>query len=519
MSWLNCEWESHRLEDLVVKYKIDEDAKGYKKEMQDKARKLGGYDKVPPAEMEPYACRDVEETYQLLYFLIDSLKKQDLFDLLGREFEFARQLLDMEWYGLGVDLSLCQELSEQADARMRQLEDEIGFDPLKNLELARRLCLGAPVGLGLIPEALTNTTSPEFPHGIPALRREWLAKHMTIPLVANVIEYKGLVKANSTWFKGFCEHAGKTRDSRLHTTFNGSSGSRSKSGVQGKSSTVTGRLNSNGPNLQQIPRQDELDSELKRQVKRVFVPGRQRWGLWEFDYSQIEARLAVGYADATALIDAFRNGEDIHVVTSQRIGCSRQTAKQALYTMLYGGGADTLAATIERLEFQTTGKIITYSVSDAQDIIDGVYQLAPGLKSLQREAGNLIRRRGYVSMWNGRRRHYERWYDPNLKKQVDNGHKAFNSVIQGGAAEIIKSTMLNLPRKDFAYRVVSQVHDSLWIEIVRDNTESYIDDIKWSMEWPSRDERFKLPFPVDVKLINHEAFNQAAFEAEFGALA
>jgi DNA polymerase I len=522
LSWLNCEWESHRLEDLTVKYKLDESAAGYKKEMQEKAKKAKGYQNVSPVEMDPYACRDVENTWQLCDFLLKKLEEQGLSHLIDREMEFARLLFDMEWYGIGADLDLAQTLSAEAAARMRQLEDDMGFDPLKNAELARRLCLAPPEGLGLIPESLTNTPSPEFPNGLPALRKEWLAKNLAHPLVANVVEYKALVKARSTWFDGFCEHAGRTRDGRLHTTFNGSSGSKSKSGVEGKSGTVTGRLNSSGPNMQQTPREEETqgdkeEQKIQRRVKKLFLPGHQRWSLWEFDYKQIEARLGASYAGATPMLDAFRAGEDAHKVTAQRIGCSRQTAKHATYTILYGGGASTLAGTIERLEFQTTGRVITYPVSDAQEILDAFFGLYPGFREIQARSAQLIRKRGYVLMWNGRKRHYERWYDPALRKQIDNGHKAFNSVIQGGAAEIIKTTMLILDkmrdrvgdRYDYAWRVVSQVHDSLWVEVIWDNMESYIDDIKFQMEWPSRDTRFQVPFDVDVHLLRHEPFNQA----------
>jgi DNA polymerase-1 len=168
-----------------------------------------------------------------------------------------------------------------------------------------------------------------------------------------------------------------------------------------------------------------------------------------------------------------------------------------------------LAGTIERLEFQTTGRVISYPVSDAQQILDAFFGLYPGFREIQARSAQLIRKRGHVLIWNGRRRHYERWFDTELKKLVDNGHKSFNSVIQGGAAEVIKTTMLTLPRKDYAYRMVSQVHDSLWIEVVNDFREGWIEEIKYHMEWPSRDKRFKIPFPVDVKLLRLEPFNEA----------
>lgn len=511
MAWLNLEGESHKLEDLVVKYELDKDALGYKAAMKELVKKSGGtYDKVSPADMEAYACADARNTHLLCDFLIQRLQAQDLWHLVPGEMEFVRRLFEMERAGLGVDLTLCDELSAQAALRMRELEDRIGFDPGKNNELARRLFLAPPVGLGLTPEKLTLTTSVDFPEGIPSLRQEWLAQRkLEHPLIASVMEYKGLVKANSTWFAKFTELTGKAKDGRLHTTFNGSSDTASKNGVRGKSGTVTGRVNSSGPNFQNFPRHTEdAEDGIQRRVKDLFGPNRQRWGLFEFDYAQVEVRLGAGYANATLMLDAIRAGADPHRVTAERIGCSRQTAKHATYTILYGGAADTLANTIERLEFQTTGKVIEYPVADAEEILRAYFDLYPGFRDVQRQASRAIRDRGFVLIWNGRKRHYEQWWSPERNKKVDNGHKAFNSIIQGGAAEIIKRSMISIPRKDFAYRMVSQVHDSLWFEITNDYREGYIEEIKYAMEWPSRDPRFKVPFDVDVKMMKLEPFDE-----------
>jgi DNA polymerase-1 len=507
MSWLNCEWESHRLKDLHDKYIEGSQSKAREAAIKQYVKREGSYANVPPAAMEPYACGDAEDTWEIRNFMLQQLEEKELTPLLAREFQFSRQLFDMEWYGIGVDLGLSQQLSDEAVARMRQVEDEMGFDPLKLDELARRLFLPPPTGLGIHPESLSQTSSPDFPNGRPEMREEFLSKHLGFPLVSSVLEYRGLVKANSTWFRGFIDIAAKSKDSRLHSTFNGSSKQ------SGKISTKTGRLNSSNPNVQQIPRhEEELDADITKHVKRLFKPGRQRWSLYEFDYSQIELRLASVYADAVPLLEALRAGADPHAVTAERIGCSRQAAKHATYTSLYGGGPAKLAWQIERLQFITTGQVITYPVEQAATLLEEYFTLYPGFKTIMNQATRTIRQRGYVQMWNGRRRHYERWFDPKLNRMVDNGHKAFNSIIQGGASEIIKETMLSLPRKDYAYRVVSQVHDSLWVEVVDDFREDWLDEIKWYMEWPSRDERFQIPFTVDVKLLSHEEFDPRLWE-------
>lgn len=493
MSWLNNENESHELEDLCVAHELDTLATGYKAEMKQWARKQGGYDKVTPAKMEPYACKDVELTWLLYQWLCRQLDEQGLTQLLADKYKFARKLLAMELLGIGVDLELAKKLSAEAARRMRQLEDELGFDPLKLEPLARRLFLGPPEGLGLPIGETTKTTSSAFPQGVPAMREEYLSRFLHEPLVASVLEYRGLVKANSTWFEGFQKLA--NADGRLRTTFNSLSSGGAK---KGKAGTKTGRLNSSKPNVQQIPRVDEVEG-ITKNVKQLFTTGRERWHLYEFDYAQIEFRIGAVYADAELILDAFRNGEDAHRVTAENIGCSRQAAKHATYCTLYGGGPETLAKTIERLQFQTTGKVISYAVADAAELLNAFFGLYPGFKEIGERTAALMRKRGYVYIWDGRKRHYEWWYKDGRRR--DNAHAAFNSICQGGAAAIIERSMLDMPEKPFAYCMVSQVHDSLWVEIVDDFRDDYIREIKYIMEWPSRDSRFKIPFDVDVKIL------------------
>lgn len=509
MSWLNNESESHRLKDLHDKYIPNSKSKEREALIKDYVHKEGSYAEVAPQAMEPYACGDVIDTDDIYEFLLPKLRQQELMKVLELEYNFARLLFELEFYGIGLDLPHCSALAGRVAARLTELRQELNFDPMRPSELARNLFSMPPEGLGLpLPSTLTKTPSAQFPQGIPEMRRDWLAQHAHHSLVASVLEYRSLVKAGSTWFQGFLDHADSTSDGRIHTTFNGTGRGKSKMGIEGKTGTVTGRLNSSNPNIQQIPRQDDpTDASLQRQVKTVFTPGRQRWGLFELDYSQIETRIAAGYADADLMIEALRSGEDVHRVTANGIGCSRQTAKHATYTILYGGGAPTLARTIERLEFQTTGKIISYSIADAQDIINAYYNLYPGFRTMQQKCASLMRERKFLKLWDGRRRHYEQWFDPKLNKMVDNSHKAFNSLIQGGAANIIKHTMLMVPRKDHAYRMVSQVHDSLWFEVCDDFREDWLAEIEWWMTWPSRDKRFKVPFPVDIKFLKHEPFD------------
>lgn len=445
-------------------------------------KKKGGYDKVSAREMEEYGCQDVNLTRDLKDELLDELEEQGLTPLwTSQEEEFLHCLLEMEWEGVLIDREMADEQSEAARRRMRELEDEMGFDPGKKDVLAHKLFAARPEGLGLVPGALNNTTSQEFPAGIPVMDADFLSRHLDEPLVRNVLEYRGLVKANSTWWKGFPEKADP--QGRIHPEYSTAAGKE-------KFGTVTSRLTSHWPNIQQMPR------DPRTPVKRLLMPP-PGYRMYEFDYSQIELREAACYAKDELYLDAFQSGEDPHQVTADAIGVERQPAKHASYCILYGGAADTLKATLERLTFQETGQFSEYPLDRAEEILNLYYSVHPNLKIIAKQAEQTARKRGYVRLWTGRRRHF----DP---KEPWTHRKAFNSILQGGAAEILKHTMLKFHRlrkeRLQHYRMVIQVHDSIWFEVNNHFRDEWIKEIQHVMEWPGRG-AFPIPFPVDMKLI------------------
>lgn len=452
-----------------------EDIRTEEKRTKKLIQKRGGWDKVSAEEMRLYAVKDAELTYELWREFKDELDQQELTQLWPREEMFARCLLELEWEGIEIDKTLAQRLSSEAVGRMRDIEDELGFDPLKLDLLARRLFLPPPEGLGLLPGPLTNTSSRDFPAGRPVMDEEVLSKY-DHPLVSSVLEYRGLVKANSTWYAGFQQKSSSA--GRIHPSYN--TGSREKWG------TRTTRLSSSYPNIQQMPRSKDV------LVRKLLRPP-EGMQMWEFDYSQIELRLAVCYAydDVPVMVEAFKNDEDPHQTTADRIGITRTTAKHSTYTVLYGGGFEKLAETFERLELQETGQVIHFDRGRSKEILDGFHSLHPGFKKKIRQAERTAKANGYVKLWTGRRRHF---------REVWEYHKAFNSVIQGGSAEIMKDTMLKLFKLSDSrpWRMVLQVHDSLWFEIPENDQDS-LDEIKSIMEWPTQ--KFPVPFPVDLKMI------------------
>lgn len=480
MAHLIDENGSHRLKDLA-EVRWGSSVKDEQAELQRYLKGSKRYDLVPPAVMEPYAVQDVVLTFQLWrQFTETELPAQDLMRLLSTKWEFCRCLLEMERYGCGVNHALAEQLSVDAQRRMREIEDELGFDPLKLDLLAHRLFAGPPDGLGLQPGPLTKTSTSEFPQGRPEMREKQLAAYKH-PLTDIVLEYRHLVKLNSTFYQGFLQ---KARDGRIHPSFNQCRTEESLRGNDDKGGTKTGRLSCNHPNLQQIPR------DPKDQARKLIVAP-PRYRVYGFDYSQIELRIAACYANAELLLDAFRSGDDPHQITADRLGIQRTPAKHAAYTILYGGGADRLKETIERLTFQETGELIDYPLDMAKEIISGFFELNPGFKVTSKAAEQAMRRNGYVKLWNGARRHIkEEW----------NFHKAFNSLIQGGAAAIVEESMLRIYRvlDTKPYRMIAQIHDEIVMEIPDDFREEYLEEVREIMQWPG--EKFPCPFLVDYKV-------------------
>lgn len=482
MSHMANENRSHSLDSLSAEILGDEDHE-YKKETKAYVKKRGGWDKVAPQELSDYACKDARKTYELEGELQADLDAQELTPLWPREAVFLHCLKSLEWEGIEVDRAMAEHHSKVARLRMRELEDELGFDPMKLDVLAHNLYATPPEGLGLLPRELTSEKTSEFPNGRPSMTERILSSYRN-PLCDLVLEYRGLVKANSTWWKGFPEKADK--QGRIHPGYN-TNPKRENAGTFG---TRTGRLSSSFPNIQQMPRDPNTP------VRKLLLPP-EGFAMVEFDYSQVELRIAAAYTNDKMYIEAFRNGDDPHQLTADAIGVSRQTAKHAAYTICYGGGRDTLKETFERLEYQTTKRLIDFPVEQAAEIQQGFYKVHPGFRTLAKKAEATAKQAGYVKLWTGRRRHF-------ASNEPWTHRKAFNSIIQGGAAEIIKDAMLRFfeiyPNweVDPHPRMVLQVHDSLWFEIPHNRYDFWCE---FTAEIMSDVDGWPVPFPVDIKKI------------------
>ncbi|MGH9982402.1 MAG: DNA polymerase [Nitrososphaeraceae archaeon] len=443
------------------------------------------YSRVPGNLMAPYAINDVRVTYLVCDPLIEELKRQDLWKLWPDESDFVRYLHELEDVGLLVNRQESKRLSDETEARMRILEDQIGFDPQKRNGLACRLFFPAPDGLGLPAGPRTRDTSSDWPNGIPKMDEAYLLTLLdegplgqpdqVNSLIRSVIEYRRLVKRNSSWYKGFLVHS-DTDDRRMHPSYN-------HYGERDTYGTVTGRMSCSEPNIQQLPRDP-------RSGVRKLIECPHRFRHYVVDYNQIEYRLAGVYSGEQVIINAYREGSDMHQLTADKLGIPRVDpmgkidGKRVNFATLYLAGAPKIAAVLGIDEY------------DAMEIKKEWWATYPSMKKYAWEVNNTAKQRKRIKLWDGHVRHFELEMDT---------HKAWNSLIQGGAAKIMQRSMVELYRRGRRpYRAIYQVHDALGFEIPDDFREDWIEEVTQIMEWPSADPNFLIDFPVEWKHVHPE---------------
>ncbi|MDE6022481.1 MAG: DNA polymerase I, partial [Muribaculaceae bacterium] len=268
------------------------------------------------------------------------------------------------------------------------------------------------------------------------------------PIIGKILEYRQIKKLLSTYLNALPETINK-ETGRIHTNYN-------------QTVTSTGRLSSSSPNLQNIPVRDEMG----RDIRRAFIPAQGHLFL-SADYSQIELRLVADLADDETMIDAFRNGKDIHAITAARIyhepldevtADQRRKAKTANFGILYGISAFGLAS---RLQIPR---------QEAKEIIDNYFATFPTIHQYMSASVEKAREQGYAITSMGRKR---RLPDINSKNPVVRGYaerNAINAPIQGTAADIIKLAMVRIwnemREKKLRSKMIMQVHDELNFDVV-----------------------------------------------------
>jgi len=292
------------------------------------------------------------------------------------------------------------------------------------------------------------------------------------------LDYRGLTKLKSTYVDALPEQV-ESSTGRVHTDYM-------------QTVAATGRLSSNNPNLQNIP----IRTERGREVRKAFIPKDDDYTLLAADYSQIELRIIAALSEETTMIEAFKNGEDIHASTASKVFNvpidevtreQRSNAKTVNFGIIYGVSAFGLSNQTD------------LSRSEAKDLIDTYYKTYPKLRNYISEQIDFARDHGYVQTVLGRRRYLK---DINGNNAVVRGaaeRNAVNAPIQGSAADIIKIAMINIHKKlkkdNFKSKMLLQVHDELVFDVYRPELEKIKPLIKSEME-----NAYKIAVPLDVEI-------------------
>jgi DNA polymerase-1 len=407
-------------------------------------------DAVPLDRVTVYAAEDADVSLQLAEVLIPELEQAGMARLMAEvEAPLTWVLAEMEHLGVLCDPAELRRQGQGLLARVEELKSQIfalvGHE--FGLDSTKQLAAVLFDELGLAPGRKTKTGQST---DIAVLEKLAAEERADVPLSAVprlVIEYRQLTKLISTYLGNLAE-AVDPRDGRIHTNFH-------------QMVTATGRLASSNPNLQNIP----VRTEIGRQIRHAFVapPGAV---LLAADYSQVELRLLAHLSGDRNLIEAFRQGADIHTaVAAQVFGVApenvtreqRGHAKTINFGIIYGVTSFGLARRIPGLDNAA-----------AQRLIDDYKRRFPGIARFLAECVEAAQSRGYVATILGRRRAIPEINSSNGNTRALGERLAINSVVQGSAADLIKIAMVRLARRieaeELPLRMLLQIHDELIFE-------------------------------------------------------
>lgn len=459
---------AHFLNENLIDKGLDYVSKSYggpgknKSEVMDSIIKGFGWEYVPTEMMTQYSTQDAESELDLFEKELPQFNRQGFNgELWEYEREWTRFIIQMESVGIAINDEMCEKEIIAGELAMDRITTTLGGNPGSPKFLSKLLF----EDLGLPVVKRTDKGAPSFDKNAMAEYEELLS-FTDNPTATNILEYRGWQKTVSSNYRAYFDL--RSPDGYLRPNYK----------LHG---TRTSRLSCEKPNLQQIPR-----SSPKRwngNLKKAFV-ARAGSTLWEFDYGQLELRLAAIYAGESSLLDAFRRGVNVFDAMSAVLSWPRQDCKTFTYATLYGGGNNRIK------------NLFHVSLERAREMREkeffGAY---PRLRETSKKASALAKQRGYVKFWTGRRRHFE-------NPEAD-AHKAFNSIIQGGAAELVKRQGIRLGRVvDWEdCKVLLQVHDSYVFEIKNGTEGHWIPKILNVMEDTAALTHFfaQIPFTVDVK--------------------
>lgn len=417
---------------------------------------------------------DCENIALLAVQLREQLKEYEQLALYEElELSLAPVLAKMELSGITPDMELLAQLNEDMTARIAQLEKQA-------MEQAgEEFNLKSPKQLGVILfERLQLPVIKKTKTGYSTDAKVLEALEGKHPLIATILEHRKLAKLQSTYLDGL-KPLVNAKTGRIHTHFQ-------------QTVTVTGRLSSTDPNLQNIPTRTEEG----KQIRRIFVPGAGYDYLMSCDYSQVELRILACIAQDELLLDAFRHGQDIHARTAAEVfGVPlaevthemRSRAKAVNFGIVYGISDFGLA------------KQLDVGRKEAAGYIESYFARYTGVKKYMEDIVAKAREQGYVSTLMGRRRYLPDIRHSNFNLRSFAERTAINTPIQGTAADIMKKAMIDVERAleqaGYKSRILLQVHDELVLEVTEDERERVAELVRETMQAAAS---LEIPLLADV---------------------
>lgn len=418
--------------------------------------KKTGWHNTTPEMMWEYAIADAITTWRIWDKLMHHPEWTVIpFEVWDEKQRLIRVLLHMRRRGVRVDQDLARQMVELGETQIEEVKAELGVNPASNKDMYKLLI--EDLGLPVLKKSV-KTGKPSFDK-FAMEDYEVLLDKMDSPVANLIKEFRGWSKAISASYKPYLNLVDS--DGRIRCNYK-------------THGTVSGRLSCAEPNLQQVPKQS--DKPWNGKVKSCFIP-KDGYTLVEFDYSQLELRLGTAYAGEEELKIVFNEGRDIFTEMSAQLGMSRQDTKTLVYSMQYGAGEKRLMA--------------AFGVDQptAKSMRENYFNTFPRFKNLSDVATAKAEQEGRVRIWSGRYRHFQ-----NRKES----YKALNSIIQGGAADVVERIMVRAFEliDNEECQLLLQVHDSLVWEIKTEKLDEYSERILALMEDVKPD--FDVKFAVEA---------------------
>jgi DNA polymerase-1 len=437
-------------------------------------------DRVPIEQAAPYACADADMTLRLVKPLKEALHEREQWKLYTEiEMPMVPILVQMEAAGVRLDTGYLRQMSAQLQQEQARIEQQIyelvGHE--FNINSTKQLGEVLFDELGLPKRGIRKTT-----HGYSTAADALTLLRGKHPVIDLILDQRQISKLESTYVSTLPTLV-NPRTGRVHTSYN-------------QAGTVTGRLSSSNPNLQNIP----IRTELGRQIRKGFV-AQEGWMFLAADYSQVELRILAHVSQDPQLLDAFARSQDVHARTAAAVygipieevtKDQRAIAKTVNFGLIYGQSAYGLS--------QQTG----LDFDEAERFIATYFERYPGVRKWLDDTRALAYKQGYVETLQGRRRYF-----PELQttrrayagRRAAAERQAINAPIQGTAADILKIAMIHLASElettRLQARMVLQVHDEVVLEVPRSEVDQVVPLVRKVMEGAYA---LSVPLKVDIEI-------------------